>query len=173
MTDTYHMRRIDKVLRGEDALFGILSRVKTMTLALCRDGEPYLVTVNHGFDTEARCFYFHCAPVGKKIDILRANPAVWGQVVEDLGYMDGQCDHAYRSVQFRGRAHFVEDLGEKRRALELMIDRLESDPGPVKERTLKEEAVRGVCIVKVVADFFSGKEGPAPPKGEGAEGPAV
>lgn len=166
MPDTYHMRRTDKVLEGDEALFGILSRQKAMTLALCRGGEPYLVMVNYGFDLHSHSFYFHCAPTGKKIDFLRANPVVWGQVVEDLGYMEGQCDHAYRSVQFRGRAHFIEDFAEKKRALEIMIDQLEPDPGPVKARTLTESAIRGVCIVKVRADFFTGKKGPAQEKGE-------
>jgi nitroimidazol reductase NimA-like FMN-containing flavoprotein (pyridoxamine 5'-phosphate oxidase superfamily) len=164
MPDTYHMRRTDKVLDDHDALFGVLSRQKAMTLALCHNGEPYLVTVNYGFDAHSHSFYFHCAPAGKKIDFLRANPVVWGQVVEDLGYMDGQCDHAYRSVQFRGRAHFVEEFDQKRRALELMIDQLESEPEPVKTRTLTEPVIRGVCIIKISADFFTGKEGPAPAK---------
>lgn len=164
MPDTYHLRRSDKILKGDDALFEILSRQKVMTLALCRGEEPYLVTLNYGFDFQSRAFFFHCAPAGKKIDFLKANPVVWGQVVEDLGYMDGECDHAYRSVQFRGRAHFLQDYQEKRHALALMIDQLEPDPEPVKARTLTDEAVRGVCIVKISADFFTGKEGPAPPK---------
>ena len=162
MPDTNHMRRTDKVLDGNDALFGVLSRQKVMTLSLCDGAEPYLVTVNYGFDAHSRSFFFHCAPTGKKIDFLRANPVVWGQVVEDLGYMDGQCDHAYRSVQFRGRAHFLEEFDQKRRALELMIDQLEPEPEPVKTRTLTESAIRGVCIVKISADFFTGKEGPVP-----------
>jgi uncharacterized protein len=164
MAETYHMRRIDKVLEGEDALFGVLGRQKVMTLALCDGLEPYLVTVNYGFDLPTRCFFFHCAPTGKKIDILKSNPTVWGQVTEDLGYMVGECDHAYRSVQFRGRAHFVEGFEEKRRALELMTDQLEPDPEPVKARAITDSAVRGVYVVKVRADFFTGKEGPVPAK---------
>ena len=43
-------------------------------------------------------------------------PCVWGQVVEDRGYLPGQCSHAYRSVMFEARAEFVADLEEKRRA---------------------------------------------------------
>ena len=51
--------------------------------------------------------------------MLRANPRVWGQVIEDRGYLPGQCAHAYRSVMFEARAEFVTDLQEKRRALAL------------------------------------------------------
>ena len=42
--------------------------------------------------------------------MLRANPSVWGQVIEDRGYLPGQCSHAYRSVMFEARAEFVTDL---------------------------------------------------------------
>ena len=38
------------------ALFGILSRQKVMTLALCKGEEPYLVTVNYGFDAHSHTF---------------------------------------------------------------------------------------------------------------------
>lgn len=165
MTDTYHLRRSDKEIADEGTLFGILGRGKVMTLAMCRDGEPYLTVVNYGFDAGGRCFYFHCAPVGKKIDFLKADPRVWGVVVEDLGYMDGECDHAYRSVHFEGTAEFVADCAEKRSALELMIDQLEKEPAPVKARALTEEAVRGVCIVRVRASGFTGKQGPKPQSG--------
>lgn len=162
MESTYHLRRVDKEIGDEGALFDLLARQKVVTLALCRGDEPYLTAVNYAFHREPRCFYLHCAPVGKKLDFLRANPKVWGIVVEDLGYMDGECDHAYRSVHFSGVAEFVTEFAEKQQALELMVDQMESDPGPVKARALTPEAVRGVCIVRIRAEGFTGKQGPKP-----------
>lgn len=160
MADTYHLRRVDKEIQEEAALFDLLLSQKLMTLAMCRAGEPYLTAVNYAFDRKARHFYFHCAPVGKKIEFLKENPAVWGIVVEDRGYLDGQCDHAYRSVHFSGSAEFVTETAEKRRALELMLDQLESEPEPVKARAMTPEAVNGVCIVRIRATGFTGKQGP-------------
>lgn len=160
--EPYHLRRSDKALtdpRDHDAL---LLRAEFVTLALCAEGEPYLVTVNHGYDPVARHLYFHCAPAGKKLDIIRANPKVWGQALEDLGYLQGECDHAYRTVHFSGTASVVQDFEEKRRALALMIDQLERDPGPVKARNLDEAHIRGVCIVRVDLGETTGKEGPTP-----------
>ena len=72
------IRRKEKTIEDAAELRAILREAKHVTLAMCRDGEPYLVTVNHGFDPERRCLYFHCAREGKKVDILRANPRVWG-----------------------------------------------------------------------------------------------
>ncbi len=51
-------------------------------------GDKYLASVSYGFDAAEDCFYFHCAPEGKKIDFLRANPLVWGQVLADDGRLD-------------------------------------------------------------------------------------
>jgi nitroimidazol reductase NimA-like FMN-containing flavoprotein (pyridoxamine 5'-phosphate oxidase superfamily) len=160
--ERYHLRRGDKALEDKDELVRILKEQKHVTLALCSDNQPYLVTMNHGFDEEAHCLYFHCAPVGKKIDLLRANPQVWGQALEDGGYLDGECDHAYRTVQFQGRAEFVTDVGEKRRALALMIEQLESSPEPVKARNLLPEKIAGVCIIRVRLSGMTGKSGPEP-----------
>jgi len=155
----YHQRRPELAIAQPAELLEIIQGQEHLTLALCRDHEPYLVTVNYAYDTAERCFYFHCAGEGKKIDYLKANPIVWGQVLEDGGYLAGRCDHAYRTVQFRGRAEFVEGLEEKRRALALMIERLEPDPEPVKARLLAEGRVKKVTIVRVRVLEMTGKHG--------------
>ena len=117
MTD-YHFHHPEKMFTDRAELLEIIGGQRLMTLAMAVDGQPYLITVNYGFDAEANCFYFHCAPEGKKLDYLRANPNVWGQVVENRGYVTGKCDHAYRSVHFAGRVDFLETEEEKRAALD-------------------------------------------------------
>lgn len=157
MTD-YHLRRAEKAITQEEALFDIIRGQKTMTLALCHNGEPYLVTVNYGFDAEARCFYFHCASEGRKMDYLRANPVVWGQIMEDHGYLPGKCDHAFRTVQFRGSATVIEEPTAKRAALMLMIEQLEPEPEPVKQRFDNEAALARATLVCVQVEAFTGKQ---------------
>ncbi len=158
----YHLRRSEKEITDPTEMWAIIAGQKYMTLALCRDNIPYLVTVNYGYVEAEQCLYFHCAGEGKKIDYLRANPLVWGQIVEDNGYQDGKCDHAFRSVQFQGHVTFVEDSEEKRRALALMIERLESDPQAVQARLLTAVAVKKVTIGKVQIEMLSGKANASP-----------
>lgn len=160
MTSPYHLRRAEKAITDPEELLAVIRGQKFLTLALCQDHEPYLVTMNYAYDQEQRCFYFHCARRGKKVDYLRANPTVWGQVLEDRGYLPGQCDHAYRTVQFRGQAEWIENLEEKRHALMLMIDQLEPDPEPVKRAELTQRKLEGVGILKVRVETMSGKQGP-------------
>jgi hypothetical protein len=151
------MRRAEKAITEREELLEIIQGQKYMTLALCSGQEPYLVSVNYGYDVEENCFYFHCAKEGRKIDYLKANPVVYGQILEDNGYLAGECDHAARTVQFRARASFLESAEAKRRALTLMIDQLEPEPEPVKARSLKAPRIAGVVIVSLQVETLTGK----------------
>jgi uncharacterized protein len=161
---TYHQRRPEKATTDRVEMLDIIDGEAVMTMAMCKDNEPYLVTVNYGFDPSCDCFYFHCGQAGKKMDYLRANPVVWGQVVEDIGYVDGECDHAFRSVHFRGRVAFLESSADKRKAVHLMIDHLESDPETVKAKFSKPDALDNVMIGKIQVEAMTAKQGPAPGK---------
>jgi len=154
---TYHLRRSEKAIANPTEMWAIIAGQKYMTLALCKDNMPYLVTVNYGYDQATGCLYFHCAGEGKKMDCLRANPAVWGQIIEDNGYLDGKCDHAFRTVQFGGHVTFLKDAKEKRHALSLMIDRLESDPEAVIAQQITDKALERVTIGRVHIEMMTGK----------------
>jgi hypothetical protein len=158
----YHQRRPVQNLEDAGDQLAIIRRNTHLTLAMSRADEPYLCTVNYAYDEAARAFFFHCAPKGKKVAIMRSNPVVWGQILEDLGYRDGHCLHGYRTVQFRGRVTFVDDLEERRRALHLMIDQLESRPEASKARFVTRRSVRSVAIGRVYVERFSAKVGKEP-----------
>lgn len=153
-----HNRHPDKAITDLAELARIVAGQKFLTLALCAENQPYLVTLSHAFDAERNCFYFHCSPVGRKLDIIAVNPHVYGQVLEDRGYKAGECDHAYRTVQFDGMAELVTDPGEKLLALRRLIEFLEPDPGPVKERNLKAARLDQTAIVRVTVTNWSGKK---------------
>jgi nitroimidazol reductase NimA-like FMN-containing flavoprotein (pyridoxamine 5'-phosphate oxidase superfamily) len=156
----YHSRHPKKEITDPAALHDVVARAKHLTLALCRKAEPYLVTVNYAFDQNRDCFYFHCATEGRKLDMLEANPQVYGQILEDLGYLVGKCDHSYRTVQFEGSAALVADPEEKLRALEMLVDALEPDPASVKARLLRDADINRVAIVRIDVSSWSGKHNP-------------
>lgn len=158
---TYHQRRPEKAITDETEMIEIIASQNIMTLAMSKDNEPYLVTVNYGFDAAERCFYFHCARTGKKVDFLKANPVVWGQVLDDRGYLDGKCDHAFRSIHFRGRVRFLDDEGERRKAIDTMIDHLESNPAAVKARFSTAASLAKAALVKVQVEEMTSKRNPA------------
>jgi len=152
------IRRKDKAVTDIREMREILRTAQYVTLAMCLNDEPYLVSLSHGYDEERNCIYFHCAKEGKKIDILKANNLVWGQALVDHGYVQGACDHLYATTQFRGRVTFAEDIEEKEHALRLMIESLDDNPEEIIEKQLAPESIQRAKIGRIDIDHLSGKK---------------
>lgn len=156
----YHMHKSEREITDADAIEAILKQGKYATLALARDGEPYVVTLNYGYDPEERALYFHTATEGLKLAFIRENPTVCGTVIEDQGYIQGKCAHAYRSVVFWGRIERLEDADDKAHGLGCLIDHLEEEPEQRRERLLADPSrLGGVAVLKLTIDTISGKAG--------------
>lgn len=155
----HKMRRKEKEIADHGEMVSILNKAEYVTIAMCAGDEPYLVSISHAYDGERNCIYFHCAKEGRKIEVLQTNPRVWGQALVDGGYMQGRCDHAFRTTQFSGRVAFVEDAEEKIRALRLMMMKLDKVPEVVAAQ-LTQESLALAMIGRIDIDFMSGKASP-------------
>ena len=155
----YHLRRKEKEITDSERQVDILKNGEYTTIGLCRNNEPYVVTLNYGFDSGRTALYFHCAEEGLKLDFIRDNPNVCATVIQDLGYVHGKCDHAYRTVVCWGKIHVVEDLPEKKHALDIMLNHLEKDPDPIRSRNFKDDkAYQKVGILRMDIEEITGKE---------------
>jgi len=156
----YHLRRSDKKIKNQEEIIEIINRQEFLTIAMCKNNTPYLVSLNYGYDPKNSCFYFHCANAGKKLDYLESNATVYGQILEELKYKEGECSYAYRSVQFEGHVSFLEEISEKIKALNLMVEKLETPELVLKtkEKHITDSAVQKVRIGKILVDKFTGKE---------------
>jgi uncharacterized protein len=159
----YHLRRADRAIEDRAETDRILSTTKYVSVALCGpDLRPHVVVMNHGYDAERDCLYFHAAKAGRKLDLMRENPRVSALAVEDLGYKPGECSHGYRSVHVEGRLEEVDDPAERLHALEVMIRRLEPDPDAVMARFLTEfrdGAALPATILRLSIEERTGKHG--------------
>ncbi len=154
----YHaLRRKEKEIKDPAEMKAILKGALYVTVAMCRDNEPYLASLSPGYDKEQNAIYFHCAKEGKKIDILRANDRVWGQAILDRGYAQGHCDHLFESVQFSGRVKFIEEEKEKRHALGVMIRQLEREPEKMMAAQVTDASLQKVCMGRIDIEYMSGK----------------
>ena len=153
---SFHVRRKDREITDSEALKNVLKSTKYVTVALCRDNEPYLVSLSHGFDEKRNCLYFHCADEGKKLVYWKANSKVWGQAVLDYGVTD-ECDYAYTSVHFKGEVSLIADLGEKRHAIEVMLRQLSENPEE-KLAKIKPEKLAKTTIGRIDIDYMTGKQ---------------
>lgn len=152
------IRRKEKAITDSNEMKSILEQAQYISVAMCLDNEPYLVTLSHGYERESNCIYFHCAREGKKIEILNQNSLVWGQAVIDKGYVQGACDHLYATTQFKGRVTFLEDAEEKEHALRVMIHMLEENPDEVIADQINEKSIKRVHIGRIDIEYMSGKK---------------
>jgi uncharacterized protein len=156
----YHLHKAEREIKEQSEIASILLDGKYATLAFARQGEPYLVTLNYGYAPEQQVLYFHSAIEGLKLEFIRENSLVCGTVVVDKGYCQGKCTHAYRSVVFWGRIELMEGAAEKAEGLGVMIDHLEDDPVPVRQRFLSHpERLTHVAVLKLTIEEITGKGG--------------
>jgi nitroimidazol reductase NimA-like FMN-containing flavoprotein (pyridoxamine 5'-phosphate oxidase superfamily) len=153
---SFHVRRKDREITDSAELKKVLKSTKYVTIALCMDNEPYLVSLSHGYDETRHCLYFHCAPEGKKLRYLRANNSVWGQALLDYGVTD-ECDYAYTSVHFKGTVTLIEDLSEKCHAIEVMVKQLSENPEE-KLAKIKLEKLAKTTMGRIDISYLTGKK---------------
>ncbi|MGA2092256.1 MAG: pyridoxamine 5'-phosphate oxidase family protein [Sedimentisphaerales bacterium] len=156
----YHMRRSERELKDNNDIEEILKNGKYATIALCNNNEPYIVTLNYGYDSANKVLYFHAAKQGTKIDFIKSNPNACLTIIKDNGYIQKECAHSYRSVVVRGDIELVESEIEKRHGIEIMIEQLENNPEIVKS-TLddKKSTYENMQIIKLKITEIAGKEG--------------
>ena len=159
---SFHVRRKEREITDAAELRMVLKTTKYVTIALCMDGEPYLVSLSHGFDEAKNCLYFHCAPEGKKLIYAKANPHVWGQAILDFGVTD-ECDYAYTSIHFQGILSLINDPVEKQHAMEILVRQVSSHPEE-KLAKIKPEKLAKTTMGRIDIAYLTGKKHQAPPK---------
>ncbi|NHJ21102.1 MAG: flavin-nucleotide-binding protein [Candidatus Lokiarchaeota archaeon] len=155
---SYHIRKKEREIKDINKIKGILKGGKYATISMCREKEPYIVTLSYGFDEEQFALYFHSANLGLKLDILKENSYVCGTVIEDLGYISGACSHKYRSIIFWGDMMIINEIEEKKHGFDVLLNHLEENPSKMKKQFFKtEKAYRDTCIIKLAIKSIFGK----------------
>lgn len=99
----------------EEEISALLEKAPYGHLALCREGQPYVIPLNYVY--HAGRIYFHSGRKGRKIDYLQANNRVCFQVAAygDLvvGSRPCQFNYRYRSIIAEGDLHEAVEEGEK------------------------------------------------------------
>lgn len=146
----YHLRRADREIKDPAEVAELIRKGRFATVALCRENEPYVVALNYGHDSQRSALYFHCAAKGLKLDFIRANSQACAAIIEDRGYVQAECDHHYRSVVIWGSMTIVDDLAEKRHAVDVMQRHLEDNPEAVRQKSpVTDDALLKAAILRL------------------------
>ena len=148
------MRRSDRQISDPAELETILRSAQLCHLAMVDDGKPYVVTLNFGYADGA--LYFHSAPEGRKIDVIRKNPEVCFNVIRNYDLVTGEqaCSWSaeYSSVTGTGKAEIVTNREGKEKGLKLLMGQYSKE-----EYDFTEKELDGVVIIRVEVETFMGK----------------
>ncbi len=141
------------VTTDRDVIGSIVRRATVCRIAMCDEGQPYLVPVSFGYQDGA--LYFHSAAKGKKNDILRKNNAVCVEfdIDQEITRAERACQWGikYRSAVGFGRAFFVEGEEEKRQALDVIVAHYGGEPQDYPQATLEQTTVVRIEIQSATA----------------------
>lgn len=152
------MRRRDKAIDDPAELRRILAGARVCRLAMCDGDRPYLVPLSFALDGDD--LVLHSAREGRKLDVLRRNPAVCFEVEEAVALRPAEaaCDFSFgfRTVIGFGEVELVEDPAERRRLLALLGPRYGAPAGELPEHELARTRVLRVRVREL-----TGKRSPA------------
>ncbi len=167
------MRRVDKEVIHRSDIEDILRRGTVCRVAIHDQPYPYIVPLNYGYGSwnETPALFFHSAPEGRKIDLLRRDPRVSFVIDIDhhLVVAEQACGFTmhYASVFGTGEISIVEDLDEKRYAMgRVMAQYSEQD-----DWELPDRALAAVTVLVLRVTEMTGKRSPAVRTPPGAPSP--
>ena len=149
------MRRREKAVTDSAGLESILWEGRICQLAIPDLPVPYIVTLNYGYRNGT--LYFHSAPEGHKITLLRQGGPVAFTVAVDRGIVEAEaaCNWGtrFRSVVGYGRVEFLAAQEEKREALKVLMAQYAD-----REFEFPENAIAGTTVFRLVIEEMTGKE---------------
>ena len=159
------MRRNDREVSDINAIRGIIDKCKTCYVAVSEDGLPYVIPLSFGYELygDLLTLFFHSAKEGRKLDILKKNPAVcFVMSLEGKpALFDNPCNsvYYYESVLGFGKVEFIECPDEKCLALSRLMKH-QAD----RDIAFTHEQSESVCVYKITTKDFAGKKKPEPSK---------
>ncbi|HET6428051.1 MAG TPA: pyridoxamine 5'-phosphate oxidase family protein [Phycisphaerae bacterium] len=139
---------------SRDEMEQILREEGLGLLGMTSDRGAYVVPLNYGY-VDGRIL-FHCALEGRKLDCIRADPAVCFTVARQTGtvqpHFGTECHVDNDSVICLGRARIVEDPQEKAALLNAFNRCFRPDAADI-----PEERIRTCAVVEIRIEEMTGR----------------
>lgn len=151
LEQTMEMRRKEK-LRVDDAFMDeVFAGCEGIFVAFMDGDFPYCLPFN--FARSGKIIYIHSALRGHKLECLRNNPHVAFALACDIEIDRARSSTWFKSACGRGIARVVEDIGEKRQALDLLSLRYDAQCS----RPAPEAMAARVAIIRIDIISMTGK----------------
>jgi len=153
-------------IKDRNIIDDILAGTWYGTLALSKENIPYSVPVNFAHQKDA--IYFHGSLNGRKAEMISKNPYCSFSVAEPYSMIQSYfssteglacpATHFFRSVSIQGKIEIVSEYDEKVLALELLMQKLQSEG---KYKPMSDEAYEKTInitqVFKILISDIKGK----------------
>ena len=153
------MRRKEREISNRDDIIDVLRRCTVVRLGLNTGGYPYVVPMSFGFESEADSLtlWFHSAPEGLKLDLIRQNSKVGFEADCSLNLVEGESGTSFtmefESVIGHGEAVICRDNESKRRGLAAIMRQY----APGREFGFGDEEFAGLVVLRLDVIQITGK----------------
>ncbi len=159
------MRRKDREIADPEKIDAIIRQGQICHIGIADTDIPYVVPLNYGYDTLQKCFYFHSAKEGRKVELLRKGgaaasgcPCAFEITAVCTIIHGGQRACAwgtvFSSVMGKGRIMFVSDAGEKRKGLDCIMAQYSEQSGWI----YSEDELSKVLVLRMDIETMSAKQ---------------
>ncbi len=153
------MRRSDRELTGIKEIEEIIAKADVCRIALANNNIPYVVTMNFGYiSIPERFLFFHCAKVGRKLDMIRQNDYVCFEMDTDHELYPGKrsCDWGmrFRSVIGYGNISILSDRQERITALNSIMEHY----GANGDHSYNEDLFKNTTLLRLKILEMTGKK---------------
>jgi len=149
------MRRHEKEITAKGELEQVLWQGRVCHLAIPDDPLPYLLPLNYGYQDGA--LYFHSAPQGRKIELLKKQHRACFSVTIDYGIIEAEraCSWGARftSIMGSGRIEFIEGHQQKQAALHILMAQYSDQTF-----SFEQAQVDATLVFKLIIETMSGKQ---------------
>ncbi len=153
------MRRRERAITEIDRIEAMIQRAQVCRLGLHDQPFPYIVPMSFGY--ALRTLYFHCAPEGRKIDLIRRDARVCFELEAQADVIPHRqpCKWGvhYQSVIGFGIAELILDPEAKQQALDIIMQHYDPANGDQK-RSYLSKAVDQTAVISVAIDHMTGKQ---------------
>ena len=155
------MRRHDKEITDINEKIGIIEKCKVCRIGLSENNMPYVIPLNYGyhFENDALTLFFHCAPEGKKMDIIGNNNDACFEIDCDTKLIEAEaaCNYGYafKSIIGFGKIIILKNTDEKIDGLNKIMHH---QTGKKTVFDFPHDQLHKVCVFKMVIEQFTGKQ---------------
>lgn len=146
----------------DDWISQFLSQAQVGHIATHWDNQPFITPVLYWYDSKSKTIYFHTNIEGRLQANVERHPEACfeacksGQLLPSnfaMGF-----SFQYESVVAFGKIHLVEEVGEKRRALDGLLRKYFPKMEPGKEyRPILDQEMKPTAVFVIVIESWSGK----------------